>query len=262
MRSRGHRLAGLRAFFNDSYEVDDATGESDWTSGFFEEFQKRRGYDLRRHLPALLENRLVARCRSCARRLSTDDCGSAERRVHDRVARLGEAARGAIVRNQAHGAPGNLLDLYAISEIPETEGTEIPRAKWATSAAHVAGRRLVSAETATWLGEHFRSTLADVRVAIDRFFVAGVNHIVYHGTAYSPPGEPWPGGCSTRRSNSIRATLVAGLWRAQSVRRARAIVPSGRRARSRRARLLPVLRRAHGSRAVAPATFRRGEPAG
>jgi glycosyl hydrolase family 106( putative alpha-L-rhamnosidase) len=97
------------------------------------------------------------------------------------------------VRNQAHGSPASLLDLYAASDIPETEGTEIQRFKWATSAAHVAGRRLVSAETATWLGEHFRVRLADVRAAVDRFFVAGVNHIVYHGTAYSPATEPWPG---------------------------------------------------------------------
>ena len=51
----------------------------------------------------------------------------------------------------------------------------------------------MSAEAATWLGEHFRSTLADVKGAVDRFFLAGVNHIVYHGTAYSPAREPWPG---------------------------------------------------------------------
>ena len=70
---------------------------------------------------------------------------------------------------------------------------EIRRFKWATSAGHVAGRRLVSAEAATWLGEHFRSTLADVRADVDRFLVAGVNHIVYHGSAYSPESEPWPG---------------------------------------------------------------------
>ena len=99
----------------------------------------------------------------------------------------------ALVRNQAHGSPASLLDLYALADIPETEGAELARFKWATSAAHVAGRRLVSAEAATWLGEHFRSTLADVRAAVDRFFVAGVNHIVYHGTAYSPQSEPWPG---------------------------------------------------------------------
>jgi hypothetical protein len=101
--------------------------------------------------------------------------------------------QGRQVRNQAHGSPASLLDLYAASDIPETEGAEIQRFKWATSAAHVAGRRLVSAEAATWLGEHFRVRLADVRAAVDRFFVAGVNHIVYHGSAYSPTDDPWPG---------------------------------------------------------------------
>ena len=186
------RPAGLRAFFNDSYEVDDASGQGDWTPLLFEAFQARRGYDLRRHLPELLgreesdaANRVLADYRETVSDLLLDtfttEWGAWARR------------RGGSVRNQAHGSPANLLDLYAASEIPETEGNEIPRFKWATSAAHVAGRRLVSAEAATWLGEHFRSTLADVRAAVDLFFVAGVNHIVYHGTAYSPPGDPWPG---------------------------------------------------------------------
>jgi hypothetical protein len=46
-------ISSLRAFFNDSYEVDDAAGESNWTPLFFDEFQKLRGYDLRNYLPAL-----------------------------------------------------------------------------------------------------------------------------------------------------------------------------------------------------------------
>lgn len=184
--------AGLRAFFNDSYEVDDASGQGDWTPRLFEEFQIRRGYDLRRHLPALFGQdsdaasaRVLADYRETVSDLLLDtftaEWGAWARR------------RQAIIRNQAHGSPANLLDLYAASEIPETEGTDIPRYKWATSAAHVAGRHLVSAEAATWLGEHFRSTLADVRAAVDHYFVAGVNHIVYHGTAYSPADDPWPG---------------------------------------------------------------------
>ena len=37
-------------FFNDSYEVYQAN----WTPTLFDEFQKRRGYDLRQHLPELL----------------------------------------------------------------------------------------------------------------------------------------------------------------------------------------------------------------
>ena len=190
--SRGRDLAGLRAFFNDSYEVDDATGQADWTPALFDEFQKRRGYDLRRHLPALLGRdtsadsaRVLADYRETISDLlletfTTEWSGWARQ-------------RGALVRNQAHGSPANLLDLYAASDIPETEGTEFARSKWASSAASVAGRRLVSAEAATWLGEHFRSTLADVRADVDRFFLAGVNHIVYHGTAASPAGDPWPG---------------------------------------------------------------------
>jgi hypothetical protein len=57
----------------------------------------------------------------------------------------------------------------------------------------VAGKKLISSESATWLNEHFESNLADIKGAVDRFLLNGVNHIFYHGTAYSPPGEPWPG---------------------------------------------------------------------
>jgi len=188
----GHRLDRVRAFFNDSYEVDDAMGEADWTPLLFSEFEKRRGYDLRRHLPALLARessdagvRVLADYRETISDLLLETFTTqwaAWAKNHGRQ-----------VRNQAHGSPANILDLYAASDIPETEGSEIQRFKWATSAAHVAGRPRVSAEAATWLGEHFRVRLAEVRAAIDRFFVAGVNHIVYHGTAYSPVGDPWPG---------------------------------------------------------------------
>jgi hypothetical protein len=55
------------------------------------------------------------------------------------------------------------------------------------------GKQLASSESATWLKEHFLSTLSDVKKALDVYFIGGVNHIVYHGTAYSPPSETWPG---------------------------------------------------------------------
>jgi alpha-L-rhamnosidase len=199
----GSALRGLRAFFNDSYEVDDATGQADGTPALFEEFQRRRGYDLRAHLPALMGGPGPLRpggegveSESRAARVRADYRETISDLLLERFIAGWSAwanKHGRIVRNQAHGSPANLLDLYAASDIPETEGNDWPRFKWATSAAHVAGRRLVSAEAATWLGEHFRSTLADVRAAVDKFFVAGVNHIVYHGTAYSPRSEAWPG---------------------------------------------------------------------
>ena len=170
--------------------------------------------------------------RARARRLPRDHLGPAARHVHHRVGGVGAASRRVRSATRRTASPANLLDLYAASDIPETEGAEIQRFKWATSAAHVAGRPLVSAEAATWLGEHFRSTLADVRAAVDRFFVAGVNHIVYHGTAYSPVGEPWPGWqfYAARRVQS--AELVVGrLRRAQPLRGARPVLSAGRHAR-------------------------------
>lgn len=188
----GGHARGVRAFFNDSYEVDDAQGQGDGTPAVLAEFQRRRGYDLRRHLPALAG----PAADEAAQRVRADyRLTIAELLLETFTTEWSAWARrhGGLTRNQAHGSPGNLLDLYAATDIPETEGDHLSRFKWATSAAHVAGRRLVSAEAATWLGEHFRSTLADVRTAVDGFFVAGVNHIVYHGTAYSPASDPWPG---------------------------------------------------------------------
>jgi hypothetical protein len=188
----GGHARGVRAFFNDSYEVDDAQGQGDGTPDVLGEFQKRRGYDLRRHLPALARpaaGDTALRVRADYRQTIADLLLETFTTEWSAWARR----HGGLTRNQAHGSPGNLLDLYAATDIPETEGDHISRFKWAASAAHVAGRPLVSAEAATWLGEHFRSTLADVRSAVDKFFVAGVNHVVYHGTAYSPALEPWPG---------------------------------------------------------------------
>ncbi|MBS1655816.1 MAG: glycoside hydrolase family 2 protein, partial [Bacteroidetes bacterium] len=102
-------------------------------------------------------------------------------------------AQGKLVRNQSHGSPANTLDLYSVVDIPETEGTDILRFKFATSAAHVMGKQLASSESATWLNDHFLSSWGDVKQAIDLYFLGGVNYIFYHGTAYSPKDAPWPG---------------------------------------------------------------------
>lgn len=185
-------ISTVRAFFNDSYEVDDAAGEADWTPALFEEFESRRGYDLRGHLPALFGNDAEesnARVLSDYRETISDLILEKFTRPWHEWA----GSKGALVRNQAHGSPANILDLYAASDIPETEGTEILRFKFATSAANVTGKRLAASESATWLGEHFTSSLADVKHALDKFLLSGVNHIFYHGTAYSPGDETWPG---------------------------------------------------------------------
>ena len=188
----GHELAPLRSFFNDSYEVDDSRGQSNWTADFFTAFEKHRGYDLRLHLPALFgrdtkenNSRVLCDYRETISDLLLEQFTQP---WHDWA-----HSRGALIRNQAHGSPANILDLYAASDIPETEGQEILRYKFATSAAHVTGKRLASAETVTWLDEHFLSTYSDVKKAVDGFFLGGVNHVFYHGTAYTPMSDCFPG---------------------------------------------------------------------
>ena len=32
-----------------------------------------------------------------------------------------------------------------------------------------------------------------MKTAADNMFLAGINHLVYHGTAYSPSSAEWPG---------------------------------------------------------------------
>jgi hypothetical protein len=189
---RERDISYLRYYFNDSYEVDDAVGESNWTPGFLTEFENIHGYDLRRYLPALL-------------RLDTEEMNS--RVIYDYRTAIGRllveryteewqkwaAGQGKGIRNQSHGSPANVLDLYAASDIPEIEGQDIVNLKSAPSAAHVTGKKLASSESATWLNEHFNSTPGDVKSVIDKFLLAGVNHVFYHGTAYSPQDAEWPG---------------------------------------------------------------------
>lgn len=185
-------ISYLRGYFNDSYEVDDARGQSCWTPEMFNEFKIRRGYDLRQNLPALFQKdnaeknaRVLCDYRQTISDLILEKFTSGWTDWAHKQRK--------ITRDQAHGSPGNILDLYAATDIPETEGNEILRMKFGTSAANVSGKKFASAEAATWLGEHFSSTLSDVKKAVDLFFLAGVNNIFYHGTCYSPENDPWPG---------------------------------------------------------------------
>lgn len=191
--------------FNDSYEVYGA----DWTPTLPQEFEHRRGYSMKAYINKLIERD--------------------EQMVHDYRETLGDMllenftqqwtswahGHGMITRNQAHGSPANLLDLYAAVDIPEIEGfglsefgikglrkdpgmtklndSDYSMFKYAPSAAHVSGKKLVSSETFTWLTEHFRTSLSQMKPDLDLMFCAGVNQMYYHGTCYSPKDDPWPG---------------------------------------------------------------------
>lgn len=198
-----------RSLFYDSFEVFGA----DWAEGLPDKFKAQHGYDLLEHLEDLSGEGINSSRVLCDYRETLFSM-----LLEDSIRPWAAWARqqGVQVRYQAHGAPGNLLDLYAASDIPETEVfgyhdfefspvppevdrvTLLPRNycivnKFASSAAHLAGHRLVSSETFTWHREHFCGALWEMKAEIDQLFLCGINHIFFHGSTYSPESVPWPG---------------------------------------------------------------------
>ena len=182
-----------RGMYHDSYEY-----QCNWTPDILKEFEHRCGYKLQGHLPRLLgdgksNNDAISRVRADYNRTLS------ELMLSDFLEPWADwcHGRGMKTRNEAHGSPGNLLDLYAAADIPEAEMFRQDRdplvAKFSSSAAHVAGRKLVANETGTWLRDHFHVTLADLKQLVDELFVSGINHVFYHGTCYSPSDAKWPG---------------------------------------------------------------------
>ena len=209
-------------FFNDSYEVEAAT----WTPTLFEEFEKRRGYKLEHYLRQLLsgDTKILSDYRETLGDLLLENFTqqwTAWAHKH-----------GAITRNQAHGSPANLIDCYAAVDIPEIEGfglsefgikglrqdpgktrkndSDFSMLKYAPSAAHICGKPYTSSETFTWLTEHFRTSLSQLKPDIDLMFCAGVNHMFFHGTCYSPKNDPWPGW---KFYASIDMSPTNSIWR-------------------------------------------------
>ncbi|MGH7950302.1 MAG: glycosyl hydrolase [Limisphaerales bacterium] len=200
----GHYHGAMpRAVFQDSYEY-----RSDWSPDFFAQFEKLRGYKLQDELPALFANDSHSDTSTPKGFNNPDEIARVKydyrRTVSQIMAQESEPIwiswahrHGMLTRYQAHGSPANWLDLYADADIPETEMFSKDRnpliSKFASSAAHVAGHQLTSAETGTWLKEHFTVTLADLKYLADDMFLSGVNHIFYHGLCYSPDEAGWPG---------------------------------------------------------------------
>jgi hypothetical protein len=178
--------------FSDSLEVYGA----DWTPGFLDEFRQRRGYDLLPHLPALFairpsEEDLAVR----------HDWGQTLTELIDenylKPINAWAAAHHTLFRSQTYGDPAVSLSSNALVDLPEGEGPQwrqFSYTRWATSASHVYGRPITSSETWTWLhSPAFRATPLDMKAEADRFFLQGINQLMGHGWAYSPPSAGEPG---------------------------------------------------------------------
>jgi hypothetical protein len=232
---------GIRSLFHDSFELE----RTDWTHAAVAEFARMRGYDLVPHLPEVFDGAGTAEVRG---RVLSDVRETFSDLFLERFARPftdWSAERGWLVRNQAHGSPANLLDIYGAADIPETEylGGEVipipglregagpaepPKSlvwRLASSPAHHQGKPLVGAETLTWRDEHYHVSLSQAKPTVDVLFAAGINHLVFHGSAYQPDNAPWPGhsfyaGTELKHTNPLwhdLPELTGYITRCQSV---------------------------------------------
>ena len=193
---------GLRAFFNDSLEFKaDRLSSRD----FLTEFSQRRGYDLRPWLPAVYKDGVdnfywgeILPAVAPSFKLSGDD----QRVRYDYQLTLSEliterfvagsqqwaSAHRLLSRGQSYGMDLDTIRALGANDIPETEqlyaGGSQAFLRLASSAALLYGRSLVSSESFVWADQDYASSGAKLKLATDRLFLAGVNHIIYHGYPY------------------------------------------------------------------------------
>jgi hypothetical protein len=179
------------AVFSDSLEVYLA----DWTPNLPAEFLARRGYDLIPHLPEL-----VAGGTQQAEAVRHDWGQTLSDLIRENyLAPLASfaAAHHTRFRSQTYGEPAVTLADEVVPQLPEGEGPQwraFSFTRWASSANHLYGNNVTSAETWTWLhSPAFRATPLDMKAEADRMFLLGVNQIVGHGYPYSPAAAGEPG---------------------------------------------------------------------
>jgi len=186
----------IKCFFCDSIEL----AGHNWTSILFDEFKKRRGYDLGPYVYALWG----------------EIAGITDRIRHDYYQTMSELTlenffqtmtdwcreNGSKSRIQAHGIWADILKAYAIADIPEGETfgpqdmykVNTIHRRLASSAGHLYGKTVISNETFTWLRvPRFLETLEIAKKAVDAVFLDGMNAIYNHGYSYTQPDAPQPG---------------------------------------------------------------------
>jgi hypothetical protein len=180
----------ITAVFCDSLEVYGA----DWTPAFPAEFRARRGYDLLPQLPLLrIDGEGAERLRADV----AETLGELYEENFVAVVRKWARSRDVLFRIQSYGQPPGTLSAYRHADLPEGEGwgwRSVTQTKWATSAAHLYERPVVSSETWTWVhSPSLAATPLDLVGEAHEHLLLGVNQLIGHGWPYSPPGAQAPG---------------------------------------------------------------------
>ena len=221
--------ARLRAYFMDSMELEGAN----WNDHFADAFRQLRGYDIQPWLPFILRktrgmgdpvsyapivpvsdslNREVQRVRYDFERTKAELLRDNFTRPYTQWCHQQKV----LSRAQAYGRGFFPLESSLEVDLPECEswttnwlrhkpGEEMSERdyrrgraytmvnKYVSSAAHLAGKRLVSCEEMTNTYNVFNLTLQQLKIGGDMSIASGVTHSVFHGFNYMPQNAPFPG---------------------------------------------------------------------
>ncbi len=201
----------LRGMLIDSWECYTQT----WTPAMEAEFQVRRGYALRKWLPALA-GWIVTSHRQSERFLRDWRATISDMLVDHyfgRMAELGRERGLTLSFETAIGdvSPGDILQYAGKADIPMCEfwqpndphigGLESKPIRPTVSAAHIYGKQRVAAEAFTSSVHKWDTTPYDLKHLADRNFAMGVTHLVFHTYTHNPldkvPGTSFGGGIGT-----------------------------------------------------------------
>lgn len=221
----GIPLSGLiRALFCDSIEVSGAN----WSDEFSELFFKTYQYELTPWMPFVFYQGHQDYSKSNYSNSFSEDFKDQLKRVRfDYNKLLVETflenftktyktfceENGILCRYQAYGTPFlmGMLDGYMIPDIPESNNwiysSKMKDSTWqwsqshgymiwnlyASSGAHLTGKKITSCETMTNTNGVFKTTLEEIKQHDDMNFITGINHSVLHGYNYSPKDASFPG---------------------------------------------------------------------
>lgn len=179
------------AVFCDSLEVYN----QDWTDDFLEEFQRRRGYDLKPYLPALVAD-IGAKTADVRHDWAETLTELLNERFFQTTHDWSKRQR-TLFRAQAYGVPPATVSSNANVDLSEGEGSDwkiLRASRWASSANHLYGRQVTSSETWTWLHSPvFRASPLDMKAEADLHFLQGINQLIGHGFPYTAKGVEYPG---------------------------------------------------------------------
>ena len=191
-------LAGktLDSSLIDSYEV----GGQNWTDNFRAEFQKRRGYDLLKFLPAFT-GRVVDNPAVSERFLWDMRRTIADLFAENYYGHFAELCRqhGLMNAVEPYTGPFESLQVGAPADVVMGEfwsGSQgHPSVKLAASIAHIYGKTIVGAEsfTATPANGRWQNDPYSLKTLGDLVYCQGLNRYVFHRYAMQPWTNRWPG---------------------------------------------------------------------